>query len=58
MRGSELAVQSSTGIAYMTQSAAVDQHYPDNKHVNQGPSSRPTQTLYVLPRGEKISFEK
>lgn len=57
--GSELAVQSSTEVADMTQSLALDQHYPDHKHLNQGPSSRPTQTLHVLPGGEKIfSFEQ
>ena len=56
--GRELTVQSSTGVADTTQSSALDQHYPDHKHLNQGPSSRPTQTLHVLPRGEIFSFEQ
>lgn len=49
--GSELAMQSSSGTAGMTQSSALDQHCPD-----QGPSFRATQTLHVLQRGEEVSF--
>lgn len=49
--GSELAMQSRSGTAGMTQSSALDQHCPD-----QGPSFRATQTLHVLQRGEEVSF--